>query len=180
MLKKYRERLLTLAKYMENVKPAKFDISTWYADTVVMEGLPSTKKDNRKIALVEGFCNSPACVLGHAALIPEFQKKGLYVDITGDYLQTYRPGVVYISADFEAQVGIEAGQAFFNLSSEHAEVLFFYGDSECYSAQFYLNDPNATHNDFGKIKPKHVATALYKYIATDGKVVDDVLAEIWN
>lgn len=70
----------------------------------------------------EDFCSTSACVLGHAALMPEFQKLGLkvrmYDTTTGDIP---RPAGV----DFDKYSDYSAGKHFFELTDFEANALFY-------------------------------------------------------
>src|SRR5271166_2850595 len=57
-----RDRLLTLANYLETVPPEKFDLAIW------VEYDKETK------------CMTAACAVGHACSIPEFISAGLHME----------------------------------------------------------------------------------------------------
>lgn len=73
---------------------------------------------NGKCVLEEGFCKTAACVLGHAALMPEFVKKGLHVDMKNETV------VLKDSLGDVVASELEAGQEFFELTKNQARYLF--------------------------------------------------------
>jgi hypothetical protein len=100
----HRKRLERLEKLMENwgvekkllVAPegkiTKFDISRWH-------------------------CGTAACVLGAAALLPEFNKKGLKLSESETCSGFYYP-------NFRSYYSYESGEKFFGLNEKQAEYLF--------------------------------------------------------
>ena len=183
MVKVRYDRLERLADRLEKVKRSHFDISTWYeAPSKKIAKIEKTKSlkynfgggfGKREVLIREGFCGSVACVLGHAALIDDFNDKGLYVDVTEaiDDVKYYKGGksieltadVVYKDRD-GIHYGAEAGIRFFGLPKVHAYIMFFYNAPlEC--CQFYGVDME------DQITPKKVAKALRKYIETKGESI---------
>lgn len=185
-----KERLLRLASRMEKVKPEHFDIRNWSTvgafDPYGAQGsnatgaygqvkkLPDyveyTEKGQRKVLLREGFCGSTACVLGQAALIREFNEQGLYIDLTGDGINTQggAAGIVYIDENGNEFFGQIAGEKFFDLTGVEASILFYAYGSDI-TAKFY----GAEHS--GRITPQQVATALRRFVETDGQSLRDLL-----
>lgn len=140
------------------------------------------KKYDRVVLLDEGFCGSTACVLGHAAMIPEFTRKGLYVEVTD--IQKIKDKRLADGYNFyggegddvfkdpknprkKIKNGFDAGMKFFGLCESHA-VMMFGGEL---TRAFYGSDDNTKN-----ITPKRVAKYLRKYVETNGQWGEDVLA----
>jgi hypothetical protein len=88
MTPKQKARLEKLADYLSKLKPdnhRKFDMTTWFETDVKV-------KVNPKTGECTTVCGTSACALGHAALIPEFQRAGLklLVDSEGAGCVSYR------------------------------------------------------------------------------------------
>lgn len=85
-------------------------------------------KDGKACVIVEdNFCNTSACVLGHAALIPEFKKLGLGIKFyTHGQLSADSAvgGDVVLSAGGHRYFGVDAGKVFFGLTDGEAKALF--------------------------------------------------------
>jgi len=114
---KQKARLRKLADYLSKLKPdahRKFDMRTWFETTI------EKIKVNPKTGVCTTVCGTSACALGHAALIPEFQKAGLrlVVNREGDGHVRYR-----------GYEGTVAAEHFFGLMSWDADLLFGGGDS---------------------------------------------------
>lgn len=188
-----KERLLRLAARMEKVKEEHFDISSWssigafdplgyqsFATSGIVKPLPDyveyTEKGERKVLLREGFCGSTACVLGQAGLIKEFNKEGLYIDVTGDGKNTREGAATVTYFDPESGTtyfGDDAGMAFFDLTGRDARLLFYTGDEDRTTRFYYGDDPeNPVHEEGDPITPQMVAKALRKFVETDGASAD--------
>lgn len=204
-----KKRLLRLADRLDKVKPSHFDIHTWYginSDTAIKKfcslgfgkvkeigkkteevsdytgGFVTKKvKKSRYALLDEGFCGSVACVLGHAAMVPEFNRAGLYVEVTGlqEKIEEGRAywggegGIAYRDPKkpkSKLYESFEAGMKFFGVPEAHA-VLMFGGE---YSRQFYGFD--LCNDNHANITPKRVAKYLRKYVESNGQYADDVMA----
>jgi hypothetical protein len=135
-----RERLKELIKVLKAVKPntkhRKFDMSNWFVTKVTP---PEMKfKSNGDCVMTEGFCQTSACALGHAALHPKFQKQGLHVNFSPPDMQGGE-----LEADstvvFGEHCNVDAGAAFFGIERSEACTLF---------------DP--VEYEVDDIKPKHV------------------------
>lgn len=74
----------------------------------------------------EHFCGTSACVLGHAALMPEFQELGLDVEMGARY-GLLHPAPVGVM--FGKHTDYDAGKAFFNLTAFEANALFLTTES---------------------------------------------------
>lgn len=208
-----KERILRLASRLEKVNPEHFDIRNWWANstrneveevTIVDHPAYNSITRNKKLIVKEGFCGSTACVLGHAALIKEFNQEGLYIkindepcyrlkDITGkgyhQYLLQYEyekavkerqeqyemisyGSIVYITDD-NIYYDTEAGSKFFDLTYEEARYLFYAGGVSI-SRLFYGAEENQ------EITPDMVATALRKFVETDGESLRDIINEYYG
>ncbi len=70
--------------------------------------------------LANPLCNTTACALGHAAMIPSFRSQGLKLVWSGRRLhETGRASVFFGDAE-----GTEAGEAFFRITEDVARALF--------------------------------------------------------
>ena len=185
-----KQRLLALADYMERVKPSKFALDSYFATPHKSDEktakkllknlipLPAKKhayEDEKRFAVPEGFCNTSACVLGHAALNEDFVKDGLFVRalvFTPTDVEEARPAdlpdasfdVVYKKGKLE-YVGAMAGAKFFGIPEKHATHLFGYGT---YAQNMLFNDGKSSDEP----TPKGVAKGLRKYVETDGQELE--------
>lgn len=136
-----------------------------------------------RFVLTEGFCGTTACVLGTAALLPEFVAAGLHVVFRHytpsgsataatprDYF--YHPAeggkVSFADVKYGAKTGDSAGAAFFDIPHHHAGCMFYTGEGSNF---FYHRGWDET------ITPKDVAKALRMYVATDGDSLEWAVAE---
>lgn len=154
-----KERLLRLASRLEKVASEHFNINKWYNKN---GGVPAqvekvTEYGEKKI-LSEGFCGSVACVLGHAALIKDFNEQGLFV-VVDDYTESGRVGFF---SEEGASFGFTAGEKFFEIPIEDAAVLFGAVESHRVWSRLYKEPESSL------ITPQSVAAALRNYVATDG------------
>ena len=127
-LQKSIERLTKLADYLrDNVPNQRFDLDTFVNHEKDIFGRKEDLKTVRK-ELKEGFCGTTACAVGHACMMPEFQKKGMRVRIVdssgwgsseGNYL-----AATFKDKDGNIFEGFEAAQKFFKISEDRAEKLF--------------------------------------------------------
>lgn len=88
-----KDRLLKLAAHLRTVDPEKFIMHSW-------------------------ICGTKACALGHAAMIPEFQKAGLLLTI----LSKENGRITY-----RGRAGFYAAAAFFEISFTNSKDIFGYG-----------------------------------------------------
>lgn len=132
-----KERLRKLAKYMDKLRVTtslKFDMGAWFIalrdenlaparvkKTVqVIKGKPTVVTECPVVK--ENFCKTSACLLGHAAMMPEFNKLGLKIT-TPQYYSA--PTVVLEDDDEGTIVEAAAGRIFFDLDVIQAKALFF-------------------------------------------------------
>lgn len=192
---KTKKRILRLAQRFDKIKPEHFDISTWYSISPLRtydEGFAGFKKlankgtssklewgtsrrRPRRVLLDEGFCGSIACVLGHAGSIKEFNKAGLYIDVTNieeDKNSRYGScsgSVIFVDPKSpkvgRPKEGFAAGEKFFDLTVEQSDAIF--GGE----ASIYLY---GSHNP----KPKKVAAVLRKFVETDGASVEAAIKKM--
>jgi hypothetical protein len=120
-----KERLLKLAKYLNSLKitpEVKYDQNNWG----VMNFKPSELKVGPKCEVKEGFCKTSACALGHAALMPEFQRLGLHVEWREGYstngTRTYNASIRLKGSDETDEFRV--GAKFFGLSEHQAHIIF--------------------------------------------------------
>jgi hypothetical protein len=108
-----KERLLTLAAFLDTVEPAKFDLKTWRIKTEIpVEGAAGVyfeAKSDVTDSELEG-CGTTACAVGWACLMPEFIKEGL----------SYKNH----SPTYDKSTSWEAVTRFFGISYREADVLF--------------------------------------------------------
>jgi hypothetical protein len=134
-------RLLTLQNYLKDqVKSKRFDLNSW-VNLEAIAGKPTTKK--KVVELIkEGSCGTTACACGHAATIPEFNAKGLKLEVSFEwgFMQTSKRvsdiSVVYSKNDYR-YCGIAAAEQFFSLTLDEAEYLF--------DPSHYLHDRNSKY-----------------------------------
>lgn len=207
-----RERFATLiadlrAKHelAEQAKlKVKYNQGTWFEG---VENLPEdaielkTPKQfsNYVPAIIkEGACGTAACVLGHAALIPEFQKKGLTFGVYDWNIDSYDKVVgsnmliLYNKRGApDMKEGMQAGAEFFGIPIEHARVLFGAHD-HVDTIMFYTGlgydeaDEIGAHDEIGepdgpfyqRVNLAVVADKLEEYVATAGQNVEDVIEEV--
>lgn len=179
-----KERLLRLASRMDKVAVEHFDIGLWHSMTksaIRPETKVEVDDDGRTILLHEGFCGSTAqlsaanpypCVLGHGALIREFQEAGLNIEIheTG-------ASVIFKDENGNRYTGGRAGAQFFDIPEWHAAILFMADGNDRRTSFFY----ESGHTE--EITPQQVADALRKYVETDGKSADyanDLYVASWH
>lgn len=142
-----KERLLCLASRMDKVAVEHFDIGLRHSMT-------------------------PACVLGHGALIREFREAGLNIEIheTG-------ASVIFKDENGNRYTGGRAGAQFFDIPEWHAAILFMADGNDRRTSFFY----ESGHTE--EITPQQVADALRKYVETDGKSADyanDLYVASWH
>ena len=119
-----------------------------------------------EVVLDEGFCGSTACVLGHAALIKEFNEQGLYVAVGVSGSQRGKGDVVYEKNGVIVD-GWNAGAEFFELHPDHANALF-YGMNRQAARSLYKE---GSDDSCGKITPQEAAAGLRKYVETNGEAL---------
>lgn len=127
-----RERLLQLRKHMTKVRPTKhraFNMDHWFRADV---GEVKVKVDNRGVCTNQTECGTAACLLGHAALMPSFQKAGLKLVPQGTYdhqelSEDGEEGITQrttMQPVYRKALGFDAGAAFFGITDQQARYLF--------------------------------------------------------
>lgn len=115
-----RKRLLRLATYLVNLPPqVKFDMTSWGEHAKAHEPV----KDN--------YCGTSACALGHAGMIPEFNRAGLRLEWhkrTREEQQAYKQPKWFAIPTFGDATEKEAGRLFFGLSDQESDHLFYATD----------------------------------------------------
>lgn len=141
------KRLAKLGTYMRTIDDRQFYLGGWIDgdeyNLPLMEDVKAAglKEGGSVTANALNVCGTTACLLGHAATMPEFRKRGLKlvvydVDTSYDYdgdryiesgkadicggVHLYDEGSDYLLTDD----AIEAGMEFFGLTSEDANALF--------------------------------------------------------
>lgn len=108
-----RTRLLMLANRLENLpKELQFDFRSW----AYHSGVHPPEDDN--------YCGTKACVLGHAALMPEFRAAGLRLQWEPVEGETDMLSGWHAVIHYGQQVSDIAGAAFFGLTHSEARGLF--------------------------------------------------------
>lgn len=158
-----KERLLKLADRLEKIPEVKFDLRDWIDDDINPDLVEKHTNEFGDVAL-EGFCGTVACVLGHAAFVPEFRELGLTANI-------YQ-GVVYCPDGIKhnAKTNLDAGMKFFDLSYQHAAVIFATMGGNGITPIFY-GKPEY------EVKPVDAANALRRYVETDGQFMEDCIGK---
>lgn len=107
------ERLERLCQFIEhNVDEKHFNMVTWF------DGIEGHWNEDFTSADLLHACNTSACALGFACLIPEFRADGLKPEYNSGFLKpTYRNGG-------SRQTGTSAAMSFFQLSYPEAYELF--------------------------------------------------------
>lgn len=115
------EKLNKLAKYLDRL-PVKegvleFDMGHWFHR---LEGDDKPEKIvvRNGVCVEEGFCGTSACMLGHAALMPENVEQGLMIGGRNTIVLRAKNGTVKATDD-------DAGAKFFGLTQDQAAFLFF-------------------------------------------------------
>ena len=108
-----QSRLTRLADYLENLPPnRKFDMRTWGTHPTGTHTPPE-----------ENYCGTAACALGHAAMIPKFQKLGLQIA----WHQPWGEGSGFpwsAEITYKDEYDSYAGALFFGLTDREASNLF--------------------------------------------------------
>lgn len=190
-----KDRLLALADLMEKVKPEQYNQDRYGTGTVTSRKATfkpvQVKGYDEERALIlpkEGFCGTAACVLGHAALNPGF---GLAIISSDEFRhieteggrRSYNLGgygfdivaldelgeIIY--GDRYPEIDTIAGAIAFDIPEEHADRMFA---GECGATRsFYKgHDEVEEEYEFYDVTPHDVATALRKYVETDGKSIE--------
>lgn len=116
------QRLQQLADFLKTVPTEKFNLAQWRQ---IRAGRITATDDQLK-----SNCNTQACAIGWACLMPEFQKEGLKF-APADY--AYSSGYPV----YNNFINWRAVQAFFDLSFSQAQFLF--------SSDFYPVSANPKH-----------------------------------
>lgn len=129
-LKELVKLLKDLDKKVKKSDKVAFEMAHWLrVSPVANDEEPEIKIKDGKVCVgvKEGFCNTSACVLGHAALHAPFQRLGL--NVTLDFPEVLSEGqatggsVVYKSHG-RSYEGMDAGKVFFGLTEDQASDLF--------------------------------------------------------
>lgn len=179
-----KKLLLDLAAYMETIPEDRYDQNTWMdgvtADVVTYSR--AVDPNFSRVKLKEGFCNTSACVLGHATSVPSIQKAGLFIALVSDELAAERKDIeagVELGSIFATigkitsngfVSGTSAASEVFNIPIDHAELMF---TSMVPAVRLFY-----TGEYTGEPTPALVAATLRKYVETNGKYADDILAKI--
>lgn len=155
------QKLARLARHLEDVNPKKFDISRWVTDSIDPALVEENIDSNGCIAL-EGFCGTVACVLGHAAFIPEFREAGLLPCMLSKHVKTDSGVGVVVYGDLS---GSRAGAEFFDIPVQDAKIIF--GDSIA-SSHFYLKYLKVY--PASKVNAAQAAEMLRRYVMSDGQL----------
>lgn len=144
------KRLEKLANFLDDLPRNKFNIETWY--------ITPPKKYEKNYIKVQGFrlyeskrasCDTVACALGWAAMIPSFHKAGLK-----SFTETYTDYTViaYKPKNKRCQgVNNKAAMKFFGLSKD-----------QCYNL-FYVSGYNKKEI-YRKVTPKMVSKKIREII----------------
>jgi len=122
------ERLLLLATKLETLKsPIGFDLSNWGDRGIIHEDFVKFKTFGKLLGAVSAIrvkkkaanepnCGYSACAVGHAGMMPEFQKLGFAL-VTGESQHKLVP-------HYDGLTEWEAVESFFDLTEKQAEKLF--------------------------------------------------------
>jgi hypothetical protein len=172
MPRKFRkDRILELADIMEKVPDHTYDQGRWFkpsnndglkvSDRTFDKNMPRTAE----VCVPEGFCNTPACVLGHAAVSGKFGLSIVKMDGGSDSLFDY--DVAYKGNKKSPVYSQSAGAKVFGIPYDHALTMFS-GGSTAYP--FY----NGVAGYDGRLSPKQVAKRLREY-AENPKIIEEFL-----
>jgi len=169
------ERLLKTAAIMEALPPALYNQNAWLlGDDSTLENAPveelSITYEGKPVRVLENFCGTAACVLGHAAFDPEFQHAGLRVAIVQDSWGDVDAEVVLVGKNREVEVGLTAAASFYGIDLSLASALFGWGASDWHNSGFYTYFAE-TYAEY--ISPAIVARAIRAFVESDGMVVVD-------
>ena len=182
-------RLASIMRTVANTKPKSFDISAWFADDegmsefdvdlvkpFITDNVLTKFASGETRVIAEGFCGTTQCVLGHAALDPEFHKDGLIVatDLWNGGV-TYLVPQIYFTGDGidpeNLQTGTDAGAAFFELKELEAKIMF--GTSGLATADWYSTSSG------DQVTALDVAERLEKAVAEKDLGMADIIADYW-
>lgn len=180
MMKFHAQRLAKLARYMKTVDEDQFYLGNWidgnYNNLPKLVDVVNAEIRPGHIVTQEVLhsCGTTACLLGHAATMPEFRKRGLkliirsyhYYGVVKNVSRAVIRGEVVLRDEHTnliiAYDSIRAGQYFFGLDYQEALELFTergYGGVEYYD-----------------IKPYHTVDLIISTLCAHG--FDDVAATI--
>jgi len=172
------ERMEELIRLIETVKPQHYDQGSWMKMPIESKVETTPIRDpyaDEMIPVVENFCGTSACVLGHAALHQRFMDLGLRVKVARAYNNFTYATVIFINPETDAVYEEDdAGQEFFDLGYEVASTIFGGGEDAWYRD----NEPLGFYTFYAdyagqKVTPQIVARALRAVIATYGQNVKD-------
>ena len=189
-----KERILRLADHMETVDKRKYLQSRWLDGIVSSRTAIFDKVADKhfRVTPKEGFCGTAACVLGHAAMIPDMGvaifAEAEYVLVRNGRRESGDFGVYSIDdkghplkdkhGDYVS--GFDAGMQAMGISAADAEVIF--GSTNHQTKAFYLGcrtyqellDKDGISSVFHEVvTPAVVAAALRRYVETDGASMID-------
>ncbi len=179
-----KERLLALADYMHGVKRTKYDQGS-FADDLDPKRVKIIEVEARNVneesdyhrfqpILEEGFCGTTACVFGHAAFVPALIEAGLYIRVYGKELTNKglygSAEIAAVDSEGREVTDYDAAVHIFGIDYDHACLMF--GGSSPLNRHFWAGKRGLGSKD---ITPKMIAKALRKYVATDGKSLQDLL-----
>lgn len=127
-------RLTVLANFLGQVNNDLFRMNSWgiaypeSSETVLAEELSATDMNNPT-------CNTTACALGWAAVIPEFKELGLSLRLESHGCDEAHYGVYFLdktAGPHEVYMGEDevAARNFFNLTADQASYLFMPRDAQ--------------------------------------------------
>lgn len=179
-----KKLLLDLADLMETVAEDRYDQDSWM-DGVTADVITYSRAvdpEYSRIKLKEGFCNTGACVLGHATTVPSIQKAGLFIAVDSDKLRQEKEDLKNGVTPWEIRAvvgkitrgsfvsGFRAACEVFDIPYNHAELMF--DNMNDAVRLFYTGDINREPT------PKLVADAIRAYVETDGKYAEEVIAKL--
>jgi len=173
-----KELLLRTAEVMDRVEY--YDQSEWI-DQMVLES-QRFEEDGKMIYPEEGFCNTAACWLGSCAvspIVPEIWIKrwGTDRDRGPGMPAAQRFTIENANGDPRMAYGDEDLVSLFDIPRTHYNSLVD-GSADCNYGFFHWANNYGHEGDLPRNKragPKHVATAIRKYVETDGQIMEDYL-----
>lgn len=99
----------------DGIQKVGFDLGVWIHTD---EDYIKLDDEGQLLPVPEDFCGSSACVLGHAALMPELNRHGLHI-----VMQEYDP-LIPDGIGFGGHEDFYAGKEFFGLTDFEAHALF--------------------------------------------------------
>lgn len=165
----HAKRLAKLANHMKTIEADTFNIDTWIdGQSINSNKIWMAKIEEHQFVTNNqiNVCGTTACLLGHAAAMPEFRKRGLKLFVSaikhnGNQGQIY--GNVHLYDEHTNRQlttsSFESGMIFFGLTQQESYDLF--------SNDGYTHFP---------VKPKHCVALIKKIIKThDYKDIADTI-----